>query len=43
MKMTHLLAMHGHFAGSLGGMLLILLILAALLLLVCWPDKSQTK
>jgi multisubunit Na+/H+ antiporter MnhB subunit len=42
MKMTHLFAMHGHFAAG-GGMVLLLVIVAAVLLIVLWPDKSQTK
>ncbi|HUD84373.1 MAG TPA: hypothetical protein VMQ67_12750 [Candidatus Saccharimonadales bacterium] len=40
--MTHLFAMHGHFAAG-GGMVLLLVIVAAVLLIVLWPDKSQTK
>jgi hypothetical protein len=43
MKMTHLFAMHGHFAAG-GGLVILLLVIALIaLLFASWPDKSQTK
>jgi hypothetical protein len=41
MKMTPLLAMHGHVAGR--GVLLLMVALACALIIICWPSKSETK
>ena len=42
MKMTHLIAFHGHFGGGAGMVLLLIVALVALLIAI-WPGKSQTK
>jgi hypothetical protein len=41
MKMTPILAMHGHVAGR--GILLLMVVVASALIIVCWPSKSATK
>jgi hypothetical protein len=41
MKITPILAMHGHFGGR--GVVLLLMAIAACLLILAWPSKSETK
>ena len=45
MTMTPILAMHGHFFGRSGGILLFLMVVAACALIIAiWPGgKSETK
>jgi len=41
MKMTPILAMHGHLAGR--GVLLLVVVLACALIIACWLSKTETK
>jgi hypothetical protein len=41
MKITAMLAMHGHFVGR--GFLFLLLVAACALMIFCWPGKSESK
>jgi hypothetical protein len=41
MKMTPILAMHGHVAGR--GILLLAVVVACVLLVASWPGKSENK
>jgi hypothetical protein len=41
MRMTPILAMHGHFAGR--GFLFLAVVVVCALMIFCWPGKSESK
>jgi hypothetical protein len=41
MKMTPMLAMHGH--GADRGVLFLIAVVALALIIACWPGKSESK
>jgi len=41
MRMTPILAMHGHVAGR--GILFLMVVVVCALMIFCWPGKSESK
>ena len=41
MRLTPILAMHGHFGGR--GVLFVMIVVVCALMIFCWPGKSESK